>query len=173
MSVVTERLAGAEVLGTVMTGAWPAFAVTEGSVPPPVDTCGPDADWVPEYCCSRSITQTRVSVPLTPSCDSPVVPYAYFGGSTATTRLPRRASCRAFASPGRPSCAGMSWGPVEKVEYSSLCLVPLHLYSATSASRASPVLRVAPDPLIGVLMTRSALAFSAGMVTVGALPNEP
>src|SRR5215469_12587405 len=67
--VVTDRLAGGEVLGTVMTGAWPVLAVTVGSVPPPLDTCGPDADCVLEYCCSRSTTMTRVSVLFTPSCD--------------------------------------------------------------------------------------------------------
>src|SRR5215469_1101959 len=67
----------------------------------------------------------------------------------------------------------MIWGPLGKVEYSRVCFVPLHLYSATSASGESPLLSVAPDPWIGVLMTRFVLAFSAGMVTFGVLPNEP
>src|SRR5262245_2996407 len=67
----------------------------------------------------------------------------------------------------------MICGPVEKVEYSRLCFVPLHLYSAMSASGESPALSAAPDPWIGVLTTRLVLAFSAGMVTFGVLPNEP
>src|SRR3984957_15758459 len=62
--VVTDRPAGGELFGTVMTGAWPGFAVTVGSLPPPVETCEPVAACVDEYCWSRSITQTSVSVPL-------------------------------------------------------------------------------------------------------------
>src|SRR5215469_4320639 len=69
ISVVTESLAGGVFFGTEMTGAWPAVAVTDGSLPPPVDTCVPLAACVAEYCCRRSITQTSVSLPVICSCD--------------------------------------------------------------------------------------------------------
>src|SRR5215472_2289374 len=76
ISGVTDRLVGGELPGKAMEGATPAdfTGVTVGSPLPPLETCGPDADCEPEYCCSRSITQTRVSVPLTPSCDSQLEP---------------------------------------------------------------------------------------------------
>src|SRR5215469_1920601 len=72
--VVTDSLAGGVFFGTEMTGAWPVVAVTDGSLPPPADTCVPLAACVAEYCCRRSITQTRVSFPVIWSCDWPFGP---------------------------------------------------------------------------------------------------
>src|SRR5258708_7413802 len=72
--VVTDSFAGGACFGTVMTGACPAFAVTVGSAPPPCETDDPVADAPCGNCWSKSMTQTRVSDPLMPSCDWPAVP---------------------------------------------------------------------------------------------------
>ncbi len=63
---VTSPLGGGEE-GKVRVGALPAFALTVGRVPPPLDTWVPDADAVSEYALSKSTTNTSVVVPVMPS----------------------------------------------------------------------------------------------------------
>ena len=71
------------------------------------------------------MTQTVVSVPLTPSSELPWVPYPSWGGTTARMRLPIFCPLTAAARPLRPTCAGRICGAVANVESSSLLVFPL------------------------------------------------
>src|SRR5215475_1304236 len=72
--VVTESLDGGALFGIVTTGCWPAVAVTVGSLPPPSLDCEPLADADGLNCSIRSMTQTSVSLPVTPRLVLPLVP---------------------------------------------------------------------------------------------------
>src|SRR5450631_2391240 len=124
--VFTTSLLGGVPFGTVTTGALPVGAVTDGRLPPPEETCCPDADAVGLNGLIRSMTQTVVSVPLTPSWESPEVPYPSAGGTTASTRVPIVLPLTAAARPFSPTWAGRICGTLVNVLLSSLCVFPLH-----------------------------------------------
>src|SRR6266446_9766754 len=63
----TSPLGGVEEEGNVSVGAPPVLALTVGRLPPPLDSCVPEADAVLEYSLSKSMTNTCVVVPVTPS----------------------------------------------------------------------------------------------------------
>ena len=71
----TSAVGGVTPLGIVTLGALPWAALTVGRSPPPLDTLVPDADTVPDgYFWIRSMTNTSVSLPVTPSWEFPLVP---------------------------------------------------------------------------------------------------
>ena len=73
--LVTSVFGGVTPLGIVTLGALPVAALTVGRLPPPLDTWDPDAETVAEeYFWRRSMTKTRVSLPVTPSWEFPLVP---------------------------------------------------------------------------------------------------
>src|SRR5262249_9649207 len=140
---------------------------------PPVLTCLPVAVASAGNACSRSMTQTRVSVGLTPICALPRVPYPYFGGSTASTRLPTRWPATAFWRPGSPMDTGKTCGMVLKLEKRSLLVSPRQMYRLKFARKESPVVSFWPFPVTRVLVTSLRSGCRAGMCTVGALPCGP
>ena len=95
------RFVGGLPLGIVIVGAAPAAAVTVGSEPPPLDTGCPVAAAVPAKSLIMSTTNTSVSVPLMPACESPLVPKPSLGGMTASTRLPIFCPIRARLQAGQ------------------------------------------------------------------------
>ena len=72
--VVLTSLVGGLFLGMAIVGPVPAWTVILGSAPPPLVMFLPVALWLAENAWSTSITQTRVSVGLTPTWELPCGP---------------------------------------------------------------------------------------------------
>src|SRR5579863_9461954 len=71
ISVVLMSLVGGLDLGMAMVGPVPVWTLTLGSAPPPSVTFLPVAPSVGVNAWSTSITQTSVSLGLTPTCELP------------------------------------------------------------------------------------------------------
>src|SRR5215470_13718661 len=166
--VFTTILDGGALLGITICGAVPAAAWTVGRLPPPLLTCLPLALASAGNACNTSITQTRVSVGLMPICALPWLPYAYFGGSTASTRLPTRWPATAFCRPDSPMDTGKTCGMVLKLEKSSLLVLPRQTYRLKFARKESLFVSFWPCPLTRVLVTSLRSGCRAGMCTLGA-----
>src|ERR1700761_4679746 len=118
------------------------------------------------------MTKTRVVVPLMPSWESPEVPYACEGGMTARTRLPTFLPTSAVSRPGSmvpPITVGLA---VKVLAFWEL-VVPSQKYRTKLAAMASALVTVAPVPGMTVLTVSALSALTAGIFTVGVLPNAP
>src|SRR5215471_14426234 len=155
-------------------GAVPADEVPTVGSPVPVTVSGvPCALAVFWYEPSTSATNTRVSLPETPSELFPLDPNPSFGGMVISSLLPARLPSRLLSSPEivDPTVSGCGW-PVDNWLI-FLAAVPFQVYAVRSATARSPLATSVPCPLIRCCARRLAGGLILGIVTVGLVPNAP
>src|SRR5215469_2214404 len=155
-------------------GAVPGDEVPTVGSPIPLTTsrvpCALAVFW---YEPSTSTTNTRVSLPETPSWLFPLDPNPSLGGIVIKSLLPTRLPARLLSSPGmvEPTVSGCGW-PVDNW-LTFLCAVPLQVYAVRSAMARSPFATSVPCPLISWCTCTLAAGLMLGIVIVGFVPNAP